>query len=141
MSTTRFAAVCWVQREDGRVLVVWNKRYRCWTLPGGMVEGGETFAEGAERELFEETGCYAHSIRELYEAPAPPADPNRGSHVWVFAVTLNRGNVPSERELGCPVSWFTVDEFLSSCTFRDWYREMLAEPEWSRRLARARGKR
>jgi len=36
------AAVSYVEREDGRILCVWNSRYGGWALPGGKVEEGET---------------------------------------------------------------------------------------------------
>ncbi len=45
--------------RDGRVLVVRRNRgpaYGLWTLPGGVVEAGETLGEALIREIAEETG-------------------------------------------------------------------------------------
>lgn len=51
------SAVVVIQREDGRVLAVSRGRgMDRWGLPGGHVEPGELPAEGATRELMEETG-------------------------------------------------------------------------------------
>lgn len=35
-----------------------------WATPGGALEPGETFAEAARRELFEETGIVTHAVGE-----------------------------------------------------------------------------
>lgn len=43
-----------VQDADGRVLLVYQRDQ--WLLPGGMLEPDETHAEGAAREVEEETG-------------------------------------------------------------------------------------
>lgn len=42
--------------REGKVLMVKNKKYNNWTLPGGGVEKGETLEKAAIREVWEETG-------------------------------------------------------------------------------------
>lgn len=50
----------WVQRDI-------EPRRGLWAIPGGYLEGGETLAEGAARELYEEAGILLPSERlELY---------------------------------------------------------------------------
>ncbi|MDP2860810.1 MAG: NUDIX domain-containing protein [bacterium] len=36
-----------------------------WTMPGGKLEFGESFEEGAKRELFEETGVKAKKLKVI----------------------------------------------------------------------------
>ena len=131
------AAVCWVER-DGKVLVVWNRRYRGWTLPGGLVEDGETPPQAMARELFEEAGLVSratlapHPTDPIYGAPAEfvadgPKD--RGSHVWVFRCDQTIGTA-REQEPGCPVMWVTRDEFLALCPFKRFYERMFTKLGW-----------
>jgi 8-oxo-dGTP diphosphatase len=44
-----------------------------WALPGGKVEPGESTAEAAEREIFEETGIVAEALEVLgvFEITSP----------------------------------------------------------------------
>jgi 8-oxo-dGTP diphosphatase len=42
--------------RDGRVLLVHRARYGDWSLPKGKLEPGESWQEGALREVEEETG-------------------------------------------------------------------------------------
>jgi ADP-ribose pyrophosphatase YjhB (NUDIX family) len=48
-------ALCFVEHE-GRVLLLRQRHRRGWTLPGGLVNRGETAVQAVEREVFEETG-------------------------------------------------------------------------------------
>lgn len=55
MGIITVSAICF-QRADGAVLTVRKRGTRAWMLPGGKPEGGETAAECAVREVFEELG-------------------------------------------------------------------------------------
>ena len=122
------AAVSYITRLGGRILVVWNRRYRGWTLPGGLVEEGETLERAQARELLEEAGLLTQKATRIYDAPAPVTGvsvPDRATHVYVFRVEAM--GEARERESGCPVSWFTRDEFLASCPFRPFYEQMFEQ--------------
>jgi len=124
------AAVSWVER-DGKVLVVWNRRYRGWTLPGGLIEEGETPPQGMARELREETGLVVVTAPVLYDAPAEliaDGPKNRGSHVWVFLCDQAYG-IASPVE--GPIMWVTRDEFLALCPFKRFYERMFAVLGWT----------
>jgi 8-oxo-dGTP diphosphatase len=58
-----FAVV--IARSSSGVVLVFNLYRKVWELPGGMIDGGETAREAAERELFEEAGCRARDLHWL----------------------------------------------------------------------------
>lgn len=121
------AAVCFVQLRDGRMLVVWNKRYGTWTMPGGKVEAGETPSEAAIRELREEVGIVGQVTEQIHEGPhGQSVESTRGSYVHVFRIATFSGE-PHECEDGCAVTWFSVYEFLAWSSMRDFYRPMFAK--------------
>jgi len=60
------AAVAYLEREDGRLLSVWNRRYGGWSLPGGRVEDGESVPAALRRELREETGLELETHESIY---------------------------------------------------------------------------
>lgn len=75
MTDMVLAASAVVLDARGRVLLVQRgeepEKGR-WSVPGGSVEPGETLAEAAAREAFEETGLHVQVIRELWVAAFPP---------------------------------------------------------------------
>ena len=42
-----------------------------WSVPGGHVEAGESFAQAARREVLEETGLHVEIGRELWAVEVP----------------------------------------------------------------------
>jgi len=54
-----------VVRDDGRVAVIHRPRYDDWSLPKGKLDPGESFEEGAVREVLEETGVRGRIVVEL----------------------------------------------------------------------------
>jgi len=134
------AAISYITREDGRMLVVWNKRYGGWTMPGGLVEEGESPGAACARELQEETGLVSFMYQQIYEAPTEPHfHDGRGTYCHVFIVkpirfdaAVGEEEQPRECEVGCPVTWFTREEFLKWSPFAKFYEKMFEELEPSK---------
>lgn len=126
----RHAAVSLVEAADGRVLCVWNRRYEGWSLPGGMVEDGETPAQAQARELKEETDLVTWEAELVFEgqhaikAKEGAARPGRASYVHVFRILSVVEGAPRMTEEGCPVTWLTREQFLSLSPFREFYERV-----------------
>jgi 8-oxo-dGTP diphosphatase len=54
-----------IVRDDGRIAVIHRPRYDDWSLPKGKLDPGESFEDGAVREVLEETGVRARILGEL----------------------------------------------------------------------------
>lgn len=50
--------------EDDRVLLIFHKKLKKWLPPGGHLNPHETPAEGAQREVLEETGLKIEFIKQ-----------------------------------------------------------------------------
>lgn len=61
----RFAVIA--ARYQGKWVLVRHKQRHTWEIPGGHREQGEAIAETAGRELREETGATAFSLRAVCE--------------------------------------------------------------------------
>lgn len=119
----RMAAVSLVFGIDN-ILCVWNRRYKGWSLPGGMVEDGETPEDAQRRELEEETWLLTKKATLIHEGPhGLPHKPGRASVVRIYLVEAV--GEPREMEDGCPVQWLSVEEFLAQSPFRDFYSKVL----------------
>ncbi len=56
--------------DAGRILLIRRADNRCWAMPGGALEVGETPAEGTLREAYEETGvqCKAMALVGVFDS-------------------------------------------------------------------------
>ena len=91
-----------------------------WTLPGGSVEAGETFATAAVRELREETGLVGHADRRLY-CRDDHGNPEQG---WLVSVANGDARLGSDPELPaheqelCGIGWFGLDDIADDVQVR-----------------------
>jgi 8-oxo-dGTP diphosphatase len=76
-----------------------------WALPGGFVEQRETVEEALVRELREETGLSAGSIRLLGVYSGPDRDPRKPTTSVAFLVRGARGRPRGGDDAG-EAAWF-----------------------------------
>ena len=57
-------AMCVIERNDGRVLLIRHLYRKRWGIPGGLLQRGETAADAARREVLEEVGLDVDLIGE-----------------------------------------------------------------------------
>jgi 8-oxo-dGTP pyrophosphatase MutT (NUDIX family) len=68
-------AIVFIERSDGAILLVRQSYRRAWGVPGGLLKRGEDVADGARREVFEETGLAVDLVGEPAVVVEP--DPQR----------------------------------------------------------------
>ena len=102
--------------EDGRVLLV--KRGKApllgeWSIPGGMLELGETMRQGAEREALEETGIVVRATELLgvFDRVVPDDTKATLYHYVLIDFLCQRvsGDVLAAGD-AADARWFTPDE-------------------------------
>ncbi|MBQ2695614.1 NUDIX domain-containing protein [Candidatus Saccharibacteria bacterium] len=127
-----------MNRERTKLLMVFHKKLNIWVIPGGHLEDNEYPADGAIREIFEETGINATVINsskfefngnEKESSIATPYVmlsefiPKKGekpAHVHMDFIFLCMADEesPKKRETEVvDVKWMTWEEVLKSDTF------------------------
>lgn len=73
---------------DGRLVMVRRRDDGLWSLPGGLVDWGESVTDAARRELSEETGLQLLSVERIV---GMFSDPNRDPrfHSVVLSLAVN----------------------------------------------------
>ena len=85
--------------RSGEILLTKRRDIEVWCLPGGHVDAGETVAQAAVREVWEETGLRTELDRlvGIYSAPGWH---HGGDNVVLFAATHTSGELnPQENEV------------------------------------------
>ncbi len=114
-----FLAVSAVVVRDGRILVVRRARAPArdlFTLPGGVVEAGETLVEAVKREVEEETAVLIDPIdctgyREIIARD--PADRLKRHFVIVVFAARWRAGEPAPNDEIAEARWIAPEELAS----------------------------
>jgi ADP-ribose pyrophosphatase YjhB (NUDIX family) len=85
-----------------------------WSIPGGVIEAGESILEAAKRELFEETNLSAEPIGLIALSQVVVSDDSRVKYHYVIAdIIFDPASIEgSERPGGdaTDVSWLSLEE-------------------------------
>ena len=126
-----FLAVSAAIIRDGRVLVARRARgpaYGIWTMPGGVVEAGETLIEALKREIEEETAMIVDPVvlAGHREVVVRDDDKRVSRHfiIMCFAARWISGEPQLNDELA-EASWLKLDD-LSSLQTTEGLAEIVA---------------
>lgn len=99
MRGTPLAGVTMIARDlDGRLLLVRLSYAEAgWSFPGGGAKRGETMQDAAVRELAEETGCDARSVKTVGQLDETVSGSPHTAHV--FTCTTQDTPRPDGREV------------------------------------------
>ena len=99
--------------QEGKILLIQRKDNQLWAMPGGMLEVGETPAEGTCREAWEETGMAVEPLALVGVYDSRLAGSVTSAHLYQF-VFLCRPRDPSAQPIvtheTLDVGWYAETE-------------------------------
>ena len=100
-------AMCFVEREDGAVLLVRQSYRTSWALPGGLLKRNEDPIDAATREIQEEVGL----TLELEDTPRVVVDARRRRVDVIYRTQFTGDEEPSPRSAEIlEARWFAPDD-------------------------------
>lgn len=112
--------------DDAREKVLLTRRADngLWCLPGGMIEAGESVAEGCAREVLEETGLQVRVTRltGVYSDPRHLIVYPDGNRVHIVVLNFeveHLGGVPGLSAETTEIAWFPVKEAINLPLFHN----------------------
>jgi len=118
--------------ERGRILLVKHADTELWVAPGGAIEPGETPADAAVREMWEETGLLIELVRILGVFGGPEfvvRYSNGDSTSYVTTVFEGRtlaGELQPQDDESAGISYFSQEE-MSAIKVQPWVKVVLPQ--------------
>jgi 8-oxo-dGTP pyrophosphatase MutT (NUDIX family) len=101
---------------EGKILLQEQYRHGTketrWELPGGVIDDGESPAEGIRRELLEETGCEARSFDYLITLSPNPVTHSTKAHFFVARDVRQVQEQDLDAGEEIQTAWFSLTEVL-----------------------------
>jgi ribosomal-protein-alanine N-acetyltransferase len=113
----RLAARAVVRNRDGKIGLVYVKKYDLYALPGGGVEDGESPEDTLRREVREEAGCTCGKITPLGIVFENRGSQNFVQQSWYYAVEAEEEGqelrlTEKERNNGSQIQWYPLEEAI-----------------------------
>ncbi len=95
--------------QNEKILLTKREDFEVWCLPGGAVDEGESVAQAAIREAWEETGLEVKLTR-LIGIYSRPGWPGSGAHIVSFAAEVTGGEFKADPSEVIDLGYFALDE-------------------------------
>jgi ADP-ribose pyrophosphatase YjhB (NUDIX family) len=97
--------------DEGRILLIQRADNHLWGLPGGACDVGEVVANGAAREVWEETGCIVEvdPLIGVFDSRSAGDVSLHHLYIFLFHGTII-GGAPRVTHESVDVRWFADDE-------------------------------
>jgi 8-oxo-dGTP pyrophosphatase MutT (NUDIX family) len=118
--------------DTGRILLVKHADTDLWVAPGGAIEPGETPADAAVREMWEETGLWIKPVRILGAYGGPEfvvryANGDRTSYVMtIFEGRILAGELHSDADETADLAYFCQAD-ISTLKVQPWVHVVLPD--------------
>jgi ADP-ribose pyrophosphatase YjhB (NUDIX family) len=110
--------------QSGEILLTRREDFEVWCLPGGAVDEGESIAQAAIREAYEETGLEVELTR-LVGIYSRPGWPSAGAHIVSFTARPVGGELKPDPNEVIEMDYFAPDNLPKDLLW--WHKQRILD--------------